>query len=324
MKILVTGGAGFIGSHLVERFIGEGNEVVCVDNFDPFYDPRIKENNIAGLLRHASFRLYRADIRDMGKMEEIFREHAPDIVVHLAARAGVRPSIKAPLLYEDVNVRGTLNLLECMKLCGVKKMVFGSSSSVYGARQNIPFREEELAHKPISPYAATKMAGEQICYTYHYLYGMHITCLRFFTVYGPRQRPEMGIHKFTREIMREQEIEFFGDGTSSRDYTFVSDIVDGVCAAVRADSGYEIINLGDCNTVPLSYLIELIERNTKKKAKIRKMPDQPGDVPVTCASIDKAKNLLGYRPRVSIEKGIESFVQWYVRETPAGGSRQPE
>jgi len=314
MKILVTGGAGFIGSHLVERLVKEGNEVVCVDNFDSFYDPGIKEANIASLAGTRLFHLHRADIRDLPAMDAIFKTYAPDSVVHLAARAGVRPSIKDPLLYEDVNIKGTMNLLECMKKHGVRKMVFGSSSSVYGARQNIPFKEDELAQKPISPYAATKMAGELLCYTYHYLYGMNITCLRFFTVYGPRQRPEMGIHKFTREISQGTEVEFFGDGTSSRDYTFVSDIVDGVCAAVGKDLGYEIINLGDCNTVKLSYLIELIEKNTEKKAKIRKMPDQPGDVPLTCASIEKAQKLLGYKPRVKIEQGIAEFVKWYRKK----------
>ncbi|HRZ86474.1 MAG TPA: GDP-mannose 4,6-dehydratase [bacterium] len=311
MKILVTGGAGFIGSHLVDRLLADGMQVVCIDNFDSFYDPRLKERNIAGPLKHRRFTLYRDDIRDLPAMEKIFKKHRPDALVHLAARAGVRPSIKDPLLYEDVNIKGTMNLLECAKKYGVKKTVFGSSSSVYGAREKIPFKEDELAQKPISPYAATKMAGELLCYTYHHLYKMPITCLRFFTVYGPRQRPEMGIHKFTREIVNGETVEFFGDGHSARDYTFVLDIVEGICAAIGKDLGYEIINLGDCNTVKLGYLIELIEKNAGKKAKIRKMPDQPGDVPITCASIDKAKKLLGYEPKVKIEKGIEEFAKWY-------------
>jgi len=235
-------------------------------------------------------------------------------MIHLAARAGVRPSIENPLLYEDVNIKGTINLLESCKEYGIENFVFGSSSSVYGVNEKIPFSEDDRVERSISPYAASKRACEIFCSTYHNLYGISIACLRFFTVYGPRQRPEMAIHKFTRMIDRGQEIEMFGDGKSRRDYTYIGDIVDGIIGTLDKKFGFEIFNLGNSNVVELRYLIELIEKNLGKKAKIKMMPDQPGDVPVTYADVSKAKRMLGYDPHVRIEEGIERFVKWYMEE----------
>lgn len=314
MTIMVTGCAGFIGSHLVDRLLSIDENIVGVDNFDPFYDPLIKMKNIEHSMNNKNFTFYRVDIREKAGMEKIFKENKVDTIIHLAARAGVRPSIQNPLLYEEVNIKGTVNLLELCKEYEIKNFVFGSSSSVYGVNEKIPFSEEDPVDKSISPYAATKRACEIFCHTYHHLYGIPITCLRFFTVYGPRQRPEMAIHKFTRSIDQGKEIEMYGDGTSRRDYTYVSDIVEGIIASLDRKFGYEIINLGNSKTVELQYLIQLIEKNLGKKAKIKKMPDQPGDVPVTYADISRAKRLLGYNPQVSIEEGIERFVQWYRSE----------
>ncbi|MDP8261973.1 MAG: GDP-mannose 4,6-dehydratase [Candidatus Ancaeobacter aquaticus] len=319
MNILVTGGAGFIGSHLVERCIAEGHRVICVDNFDTFYDPKIKEKNLSNVINHDMFTLYRDDIRDAKRMDTIFSNTKPDIVIHLAARAGVRPSIKDPLIYEDVNLKGTMNILECVRKYKVKKMIFSSSSSVYGSRTNIPFKEDEFAQKPISPYAATKMAGEMLCYTYHHLYQIPIICLRLFTVYGPRQRPEMAIHKFTRALLSNEEITLYGDGASARDYTFVSDIVSGIVASIEVECNYEIMNLGDSETVKLSTLIELIQKNCGCNGKITYLGNQPGDVPVTCASIECATKVLKYKPKVNIAEGIEKFVQWYKSEFDING-----
>jgi len=314
MTIIVTGCAGFIGSHVVDRLLSDGNNVVGVDNFDSFYDPSIKMKNLDHNLDHKNFVLYRADIRDKTEMQQIFEANEIDIIIHLAARAGVRPSIQDPLLYEDVNIKGTLNLLELSKEYGIKNFIFASSSSVYGVNEKVPFSESDMVERSISPYAASKKACETYCYTYHHLYEIPVVCLRFFTVYGPRQRPEMAIHKFTRLIDNEQEIEMYGDGGSRRDYTYITDIVDGIVATIDRRSGYEIINLGESNVVELQYLITLIEENLGKKAKIKKMPVQPGDVPITFADISKAKTLLGYAPKVSIEEGIENFVKWYRSE----------
>lgn len=311
MKYLVTGCAGFIGSHLVDRLLGMGETVVGVDNFDSFYDPCIKKRNIENSVKDEKFIFYEADIRDKDEIEKIFKENEIDSIIHLAARAGVRPSIQDPLLYEDVNIKGTIILLELGKKYKITNFIFGSSSSVYGINEKIPFSEEDSAEKAISPYAASKRACEIFCYTYHHLYGIPVICLRFFTVYGPRQRPEMAIHKFTRLIDLGKEIEMYGDGTSRRDYTYVSDIIDGIIASLDKKFGYKIINLGNSNVVELQYLIQLIENNLGKKAIIKQYPDQPGDVPVTYADISNANKLLGYDPKVSIEKGIENFVQWY-------------
>lgn len=311
---MVTGCAGFIGSHVVDRLLDMGENVAGIDNFDLFYDPRIKMRNIEHNMDNEKFVFYRADIRERSEMEKIFKENKADTIIHLAARAGVRPSIQNPLLYEDVNIRGTLNLLELGKKGNIKKFVFGSSSSIYGVNEKIPFSEEDTVERIISPYAASKRACEIFCYNYHHLYGIPMVCLRFFTVYGPRQRPEMAIHKFTRSIDRGKEIEMYGNGTSRRDYTYISDIVDGIIAALDKKFDFEIINLGNSKVVELKHLIHLIEKNLGKKAKIKKLPDQPGDVPVTYANISRAKKLLGYKPSVSIEEGIERFVQWYKGE----------
>lgn len=314
MTIMVTGCAGFIGSHLVDGLLSIDENIVGVDNFDPFYDPLIKMKNIEHSMNNENFTFYRVDIREKAGMGKIFKENKVDTIIHLAARAGVRPSIQNPLLYEEVNIKGTVNLLELCKEWHIKKFVFGSSSSVYGVNEKIPFNEEDKVDESISPYAASKRACEIFCYTYHHLYDIPMVCLRFFTVYGPRQRPEMAIHKFTRLIDQGKEIEMYGDGTSRRDYTYISDIVDGIIATLDIKFDYEIINLGISKVVELQYLIRLIEENLGKKAKIKKMPNQPGDVPVTYADISKAKRLLGYNPQVGIEEGIERFVQWYRSE----------
>jgi len=309
--ILVTGGAGFIGSHLVERLLARGDHVICVDNFDPFYPPEIKRGNIEWMLTNERFELLECDITSKDDLGEMFRTHEINSVVHLAARAGVRPSIGNPLLYQDVNIRGIINLLELSKEYRVKNFIFGSSSSVYGASDKIPFRDGDSLPQPISPYAASKQAGELFCYTYHYLYHIPITCLRFFTVYGPRQRPDMAIHKFTRLIDRGEEIPLYGDGSSQRDYTYISDIIEGTISALDKKLDFETINLGGAETMELRRLISLIEENLGKKARVRELPVQPGDVPITCADISKARRLLGYSPKVKIEEGVETFVRWY-------------
>lgn len=314
MKIMVTGCAGFIGSHLVDRLLGNGKNVVGVDNIDSFYDSSIKMKNIEHNMDNKNFVFYRVDIRDKAEMEQIFEANDIDVIIHLAARAGVRPSIHDPLLYEDVNIKGTLNLLELSKDSGIENFILASSSSVYGVNEKVPFSESDMVERSISPYAASKKACETYCYTYHHLYGIPVVCLRFFTVYGPRQRPEMAIHKFTRLIDQGKEIEMYGNGISKRDYTYITDIVDGIVAAIDKRFGYEIINLGDSKVVELQYLISLIEKNLGKKALIKKLPVQPGDVPITYADISKAETLLGYTPKVSIEEGIENFVKWYREE----------
>ncbi len=311
--VLVTGGAGFIGSHLVERLLGAGTRVICLDNFHPFYDPAIKRNNLKPSLTHPHFTLIEGDIRDTALLSNIFRSNDLDTVVHLAAMAGVRPSVEDPQLYNQVNVIGTTNLLqECCRI-GLRKFVFGSSSSVYGLNNKVPFSEDALVGRTASPYGATKLAGEVLCHTYHHLYGIPVICLRFFTVYGPRQRPEMAIHKFIRLIHTGQEVPVFGDGASQRDYTYVDDIVDGVMAAINCQCDFEIVNLGGSRTTTLLDLIRLIEAYLGKKATTRFLPPQMGDVPITFASVEKAASLLGYHPAVSLEEGIERTVRWFLR-----------
>lgn len=311
-RVLVTGGAGFIGSHLIERLLAQGYGVVCLDNFDDFYDPRLKEKNISGCMRDSRFSLIKGDIRDKDLLKGTFCRGGFDVVVHLAARAGVRPSLTQPGLYADVNVRGTINLLELSARYGVERFIFGSSSSVYGARDKLPFREEDRVDRPISPYGATKLAGEQLCYTFHHLYNFKVIVLRFFTVYGPRQRPDMAVHKFTRAIDQGQEITLYGDGKSKRDYTYISDAVDGIMAALNSDGlKFEIFNLGNSRMVELRELVTTVEEYLGRKAKIRWLPDQPGDVPVTFADISKAKEILGYNPQVTIKEGVDRFVSWY-------------
>jgi UDP-glucuronate 4-epimerase len=314
MKILITGSAGFIGSSLAERLLARGDRVVGLDNFDDYYAPAIKRRNSARLATKGSFVLVEGDIRDPNKLQEIFAENSFDCIVHCAARAGVRPSLSDPLLYEDVNVRGTLNILNMARTQRVANTVACSSSSVYGNNSKVPFSEDDPVDHPISPYAATKKAAELLCYTYHHLYNLSVTCLRLFTVYGPRQRPEMAIHKFARRIDKEQPITMFGDGSSSRDYTYIEDLVDGLVHAVDTPLGYEIINLGESQTVTLRKLIAVIEQELGKKSIIQQKPVQAGDVERTYADIRKAQKLLGYRPNVSIEEGIRRFIAWYKEE----------
>ena len=326
-SVLVTGGAGFIGSHLVERLLGMGRRVVVVDNFSDFYDPAIKRRNVGVVSGNRRYTLREGDIRDQAFMEEVFRTGEFECVVHLAAMAGVRPSIEHPRYYNDVNINGTMNVLECCRRHGGRpsgrpRLVFGSSSSVYGVNTKVPFSEDDRVERAISPYAATKLANEVMCHTYHHLYSFPVVCLRFFTVYGPRQRPEMAIAKFIRLVEAGDEVPMFGDGTSQRDYTYCDDIVDGIVAAMGIDArasargGFEVINLGNSRTVELRELIALIEAATGRTARIKQLPSQPGDVPITYADIGKAKRLLGYSPNYPIERGIERAVAWY-RERPA-------
>lgn len=311
MFYLVTGGAGFIGSHVVDRLLKDGKKVICLDNFDNFYDPAIKRRNISEAIKNPDFKLIEGDIRDLKLLKDIFSSHKISHVFHPAARAGVRPSIAAPLLYEDVNIKGTMNMLEMAKEFKVENFVFASSSSVYGENKKVPFSETDNVDNPISPYAATKKACEEICFTYHHLYNISITCLRFFTVYGPRQRPEMAIHKFTRLIDEGKKIPMFGDGSSKRDYTYIDDIIDGVIKSLDKRHDFEIFNLGESETTELRKLISLIEKNLGKKAQIDEQPNQPGDVSITYADIEKAKMMLGYSPCTKIENGVELFVKWY-------------
>ena len=313
LKVLVTGGAGFIGSHLCERLLSDGNRVICLDNFDNFYDPNIKIKNVEGITEKFSdrFKLVTGDIRNHEHLKEIFQKNKIDFVVHLAARAGVRPSITDPLLYQDVNIRGTIVLLEACKANGIKNFIFVSSSSVYGENQRVPFTEKDLDIQPISPYGATKRAGELLCYSYHHLYGMNIACLRIFTAYGPRQRPEMAIHKFARFIDQGKKIPVFGDGSSRRDYTYIDDLIEGILGVIRHHKGFEVYNLGESQTTSLIELIRLIEEAFGKKANIEMLELQPGDVSITYADITKAKQMLEYQPKVKMEEGIRRFVEWY-------------
>ena len=312
-NILVTGGAGFIGSHLVDRLLAEGIwRVVVVDDFNDFYSPEIKRQNIAGLVENPDFKLFETDIRDADGLRKIFTENEFDCITHLAGRAGVRPSLLEPKLYAETNINGTLNLLELAREFGVKQFVFGSSSSVYGINSKVPFSEDDRIHQPISPYAATKAAGELFCHTYTHLYDIRTVCLRFFTVYGARQRPDLAIHKFSKLIWEGRPIPVFGDGSARRDYTYVDDIIQGVRAAIGYDkSMHEVFNLGESETTELTRLIELIEKSLGKKAIIDRQPAQPGDVPVTYADISRAKRLLGYNPTTKIEEGIPKFVEWF-------------
>lgn len=312
-NILVTGGAGFIGSHLVERLLGENQwRVTVIDDLNDFYAPAVKRANIAPFAGRTDFQLIEADIRDRDALDQVFAENRFDVIVHLAARAGVRPSLDEPVLYAETNINGTLNLLELTRAHEVKQFVFGSSSSVYGINTKVPFAEGDPIRQPISPYAATKAAGELLCHTYAHLYGVRAVCLRFFTVYGARQRPDLAIHKFARLISGGRPIPVFGDGTSQRDYTYVDDIVAGVRAAIDyRGSMYEVINLGESRTVELRELIALLEREIGRDAVIDRRPAQPGDVPQTFADITKARRLLGYDPQTPIEEGIRRFVEWY-------------
>jgi UDP-glucuronate 4-epimerase len=309
--ILVTGGAGFIGSHLVEALHKAGHEVVVLDNFDDFYLPDLKRRNLESLKGRPGFSLVEGDIRDEALVEKVFSSRPISVVVHLAARAGVRPSIQQPVLYADVNVKGTAILLEACRRHGTAKFIFGSSSSVYGNNARLPFSEKDEVERPISPYAATKRAGELLCATYHELYRLNVFALRFFTVYGPRQRPEMAIHKFTRLIDRGLPLQRFGDGSTRRDYTFITDIINGILRAIERVQGFEIVNLGGAQTTRLDELIAHLERHLNRKAVIEEEPGQPGDVVATYADVEKARRLLGFEPEIRVEDGIRRFVEWY-------------
>jgi len=310
LKILITGAAGFIGSHLSETLLKEGHEIVGFDNFDPFYDREIKERNLEKSLSIEAFSLIEGDLNNSTDMKTLFSGQKYDVVIHLAAKAGVRPSIKHPLDYTKVNILGTQNLLEMMKIEGIKRLVFASSSSVYGNSTVVPYNEDMNVNNPISPYAATKVAGEVLCSAYWQLFGISATCLRFFTVYGPRQRPEMAIAKFIRKAYNGESISVFGDGTSSRDFTYIDDIIQGVVSAVHTDLGYEIINLGESATIDLNSLIALIEKLTGKEVKKDHFEMQPGDVFTTYADISKAKDLLNYKPTTNMEEGISKYIEW--------------
>jgi len=309
--ILITGGAGFIGSHLTGKLLNQREEVVVLDNFDPFYNPEIKRKNIELFLNHPRFTLVEGDLRNRNLVDKIFREYSVKKVIHLAARAGVRGSIKDPFIYEEINLRGTLNLLEVCKGYPIENFIFASSSSVYG-NAKLPFSENTYQLFPISPYGVTKLAGEFLCQAYHRLYGFPVLCLRIFTVYGPAQRPEMVIHKFTRLIQREEQVPVFGQGHFKRDYTYIEDLLKGIILALNHRFEFEVINLGSSHPVDLLTLIKIIESNLHKKAKIKYFPPQPGDPLITCADIKKAREFLGYQPEVSIEEGVKRFVQWYL------------
>jgi len=312
MKILVTGGAGFIGSNLCDRLLGLGHKVICIDNLNDYYSPKRKEKNIEHNLNNKNFEFHKTDIEDKDSLKRIFENNKIDIVVHIAARAGVRPSLENPDIYFKTNVIGTLNVLELCRQFNIK-MVFASSSSIYG-NNKIPFSENEPAEEQISPYGTTKRIGERLCEMYSNLYNLNIICLRFFTVYGPRGRPDMAPYIFTKNILEGKKIGIFGDGSSQRDYTFIEDITDGIVSAMKKDIKFEIINLGDSKPVLLKDFIALIEKITGRKAIIENLPEQKGDMKATYADISKAKELLGYEPKVSIEEGMKKFIEWYKNE----------
>ena len=311
MRILVTGGAGFIGSHLVEKLLAAGHEVVIVDDFNDFYDPRIKHANIAGFAKDVT--VCHVDLRDGAAVRSLFHREKVDAIAHLAARAGVRPSIQLPQLYYDTNVIGTLHLLEAARVIGVERFIFASSSSVYGASKTVPFLEDQHLTQTLSPYGATKVAGEFLCSSYSHLYQMRVVALRFFTVYGPRQRPDLAIHQFTRRIHAAQAIDQFGDGSTRRDYTYIDDVIQGTMAALKYEGPrYDIFNLGESETIQLKELISALENALGKKAKINRLPEQPGDMSLTCADISKARKLLGYKPTTRLSDGLPNFIDWFL------------
>jgi UDP-glucuronate 4-epimerase len=312
MKFLVTGGAGFIGSHVCERLLRAGHEVWALDDLNPFYDVALKEANLRELaVGGQAFTFLRGDITDRETVEAVFQKARFDQVIHLAARAGVRPSLEEPALYQRVNVEGTVNVLEAARRAGVGKAILASSSSVYGVNTKVPFAETDPIFSAISPYAASKVAAEALGHVYHHLYGLDVVMLRFFTVYGPRQRPDLAIHKFARLIAAGRPIPVFGDGTTARDYTYITDIVDGLVACTERRFGYDVLNLGESETVTLNRLIELLEKSLGRQASLDRQPPQPGDVPRTFADISRARARLGYSPKVRIEQGIPLFVEWF-------------
>jgi UDP-glucuronate 4-epimerase len=309
MKIIVTGAAGFIGSHLIERLLNDGHTVTGIDNFDDFYDPNIKRSNIAASLENKNFNLKEADIRNADICDQIIADDI-DVIVHLAAKAGVRPSIEQPVLYADVNINGTLVLLEATRKHNIKKFIFASSSSVYGNNKKVPFSEDDPVDHPISPYAATKKACELICHTYHHLYNIDITSLRYFTVYGPRQRPDLAIHKFAALIEQNKPIPIYGDGSMMRDFTYIDDIINGTVAAIDKCKGYHLYNLGESRTISVNDLVTELENALGKKAQKEFLRPQPGDVEKTCADVTRAINDLGYNPSTDIQTGLKKFVAW--------------
>jgi UDP-glucuronate 4-epimerase len=313
MRVLITGGAGFIAYHLASALLKSTAEVYLLDNFNDFYDPEIKRQNVRDLQSQGRAPIYAVDILDREKLRQVFEEIHPDTIVHLAAWAGVRPSLEKPELYSSVNITGTVNLLELAKEFSTRSFIFGSSSSVYGGSKQVPFSEVDPVDRPVSPYAATKRAGELLCHTYSHNFSMHITCLRFFTVYGPRQRPEMAIHKFARLMSEGKEIPVFGQGDSRRDYTYVEDIVDGVLAAIEVNPCFDIFNLGESQTITLMELVEHLEAALGMKARIRYLPFQPGDMEITYADIAHARQVLGYHPQKPIKEGIRLFAEWFLR-----------
>ncbi|MFZ4693677.1 MAG: NAD-dependent epimerase/dehydratase family protein [Verrucomicrobiia bacterium] len=314
MRIFVTGGAGFIGSHVSAALLKRGDQVIAMDDFNDYYPPAFKRQNAALLAQNPAFRLVEGDISNRAAVRAALAEAKPDAVIHLAARAGVRASVRDPFLYQRVNVEGTLNLLDAMREIGIGKLTFGSTSSIYGLNPKVPFSEGDPVPSIVSPYAATKLGAEALCRSYHHLHGLDIATLRFFSVYGPRGRPDMAIYQFTDRILRGQPIPFFGDGTSERDYTYVDDIVAGVVATTTRHFGYEVINLGESQVTRLSELVALIEKALGKKAVLDRQPEQPGDVPRTFADISKARRLLNYAPATPVAKGIPLFVDWFLRE----------
>lgn len=309
--ILISGAAGFIGSWLSLALLERGDTVVGFDNFHPYYDPKLKRENVALLTPSPRFHFHEGDLRDASFLGKLFATHRIDAVIHLAAMAGVRPSIQDPMLYTDVNLTGTMLLLEAMRIAGVKRLMFGSSSSVYGGSKEVPFREDQIADRPVSPYAATKRAGEILCHTYHHLHGFEIACLRFFTVYGPRQRPEMAIHQFTHKIANGEPLPFFGDGNSRRDYTYVADIASGIIAALDRSRGFQVYNLGGSHTITLKDLVAHLGKRLGREPILNRQPDQPGDVPITYADVSKAERELGWKPVIGVEDGLDRFVKWY-------------
>jgi UDP-glucuronate 4-epimerase len=316
MRILVTGGAGFIGSHLVEKLLSLGHDVAILDDFNDFYDPQIKRQNIAAVAKDVA--IHHLDLRDSGAVRNLFHREKFEAIAHLAARAGVRPSIQNPQLYYDTNVDGTLHLLDAARVIGVERFIFASSSSVYGNSKTVPFSEDRQLIQTLSPYGATKIAGESLCSTYSHLYGMRVVALRYFTVYGPRQRPDLAIHQFTRRIRAGKPIDQFGDGTTRRDYTYIDDIIQGTMAALNYDGPmFDIFNLGENETIQLRDLIAGIENALGEKAKINRLPEQPGDMPVTYADISKARKLLGYNPSTRLSDGLPRFIEWFLQSSLA-------
>jgi UDP-glucuronate 4-epimerase len=312
MRILVTGGAGFIGSHLVEKLLAAGYDVGILDDFNDFYDPQIKRANIAAVAKDVA--VHHVDLRDSAAVRNLFHREKFQTIAHLAARAGVRPSIQYPQLYYDTNVSGTLHLLDAARVTGLERFIFASSSSVYGISKTVPFSEDQHLTQTISPYAATKIAGEFLCSTFSHLYQIPVIALRYFTVYGPRQRPDLAIHQFTRRIYAGQPIDQFGDGSTRRDYTYIDDVIEGTMAALKYDGPlFDIFNLGESETIQLKDLIAAIENRLGKKAKINRLPEQPGDMPLTCADISKARKLLGYNPTRRLRDGLPRFIDWFLR-----------